>query len=339
MINSIRLVNFRSFKDKTFSLNNNLVIFIGNNAVGKTSVLEAIYYLCTTKSHRTNNYLNLISYDQNNAYVIINFNENIYKIVLNKKNKLYFINNKEINRIKFIGQIKTIIFSPYDLNLVNGSLSDKRKFLDLNISLLNNDYLKKMLIYKKILRKRNEILKSKVIDNILLKVVTDSLIPYTKYINEVRNKFIIKLNNYLKEICEYLKIEEIKIISDIKNIDYDNFLNKDIYYKTTTWGPHRDGFNIFINDKELKTYGSQGQIKLAVIVIKLALYEIIREKNKPILLLDDIFAELDKEKQIKLVNYLNNYQTIITTTSLNEIPEDLLQKALIIKLRKDDIND
>ena len=145
---------------------------------------------------------------------------------------------------------------------------------------------------------------------------------------------INKSNSYLKEICEYLKIEEIKIISDIKNIEYDSYLNKDIYYRTTTWGPHRDGFNIYINNKELKTYGSQGQIKLAVIVIKLALYEIIKENNKPILLLDDIFAELDKDKQIKLVNYLNNYQTIITTTSLNEIPEDLLKKALIIKLRK-----
>lgn len=337
MIKEIKLINFRNFKDITFNTNNNLVILLGMNAVGKTSVLEAIYYLSTTKSHRTNNYLNLINNEASYSNIMIKFDNNDYKIFIsNKNNKLYYINNKEINRYNFLGQVKTILFSPYDLNLVNGSKEDRRKFLDLNISVFVNEYLKDLVNYKKILKRRNEILKNKDFNKTLLKVLTDTIYPYAVKICKLRQEFVNKINKYLNKICHNLDIDLISIELDNVNLDYNNTLNKDIYYKTTTIGPHRTSFSLKINNKDLKSYGSQGQIKLGIIVLKLAIYEVMKEKNNPILLLDDVFAELDYEKQIKLVKYLDNYQTFITTTTLSEIPKELLDKALIIELRKDD---
>lgn len=338
MIDKIRLINFRNFKDIRLNTGNNLVILLGRNAVGKTSVLEAIYYLCTTKSHRTSNYLNLINYDSNYAKIIMSYNKSIYEVVINKNKKTCLINNKEINRLAFIGQVKIILFTPYDLNLVNGPKEEKRKFLDLNISLFDNKYLGYLLNYKKLLKKRNEVLKAKKTDYALLKVLTSSIKPYTLYINEARTRFINNLNKYLGKICLDLQVDSISLAPSISSFSYEENLKKDLFYKTTTSGPHRDGFSINIGEKDLKTFGSQGQIKLGVIALKLSLYEIMKENSKPILLLDDIFAELDSEKQIKLVNYLNNYQTFITTTSLAEIPSELLKKALIIELGKDDVN-
>lgn len=337
MINNIRLINWRNFKDLKLDFkDNNLIIFLGANAVGKTSILEAIYYLSTTKSHRTTNISSLINYNSDEAIINLNYDNKQYKANLSKDGKNFFINNIKVKSIDFACEIKTIFFSPYDLILVNGIKEDKRKFLDLNISFINKNYLNNLMLYKKVLKKRNELLKNKNLDLPLIKVLTNNLINYTKIINECRYNYINKINYYLNKITKDLNILGIKLSNEIIKdniVDmYNKSLKNDIYYKTTTVGPHRDGFNINIGDKDLKTYGSQGQIRLAIIAIKLAIYEIVKENYNPILLLDDVFAELDYQKQVNLVNYLNNYQTFITTTTLIEIPNELLKKALIIKL-------
>lgn len=337
MINSIRLINWRNFKDVSFNFNqNNLIIFLGNNAVGKTSILEAIYYLSTTKSHRTSNYLSLINSNSTTAMIDLNYNNQLYRAILTKDSKNFFINKEKIKPVDFVCQLKAILFSPYDINLVNGSKDDKRKFLDLNISLIDKQYLNSLMLYKKILKKRNEVLKQKTLDIALINVLTKSLIELTTTINIKRVNYLNKINSYLEQICPNLNVFRLSLSYDIPitNISeaYANAFSKDKYYKTTTFGPHRDSFNILLDGKDLKLYGSQGQIRLAIIIIKLAIYELVKENGTPILLLDDVFAELDYQKQISLVNYLNNYQTFITTTSLTDIPNELLKKALIIKL-------
>ncbi len=338
MIKNIKLINWRNFKNIELDLNNNLVIFLGNNAVGKTSILEAIYYISTLKSHRTNNYIDLINEDSSSSLIEVNYNNLIIKTNFNKQEKNYFINGNKVKVIDFISRIKPILFSTYDNNLIIGEREDKRKFLDLNISLIDKIYLNNLVLYKKNLSKRNEELKKENIDLTLIKILTDNLIDLSEKINNKRIIFLNKINKYLVEIADKLNIFKISldfnISTNLAKLYKDN-LNKDILLKTTTVGPHRDSFEILINDKKIKKFASQGQMRMAIIMLKLAIYEIVREENTPILLLDDVFAELDYDNQIKLVSYLDNYQTFITTTTLIEIPNELLKKALIIKLGKE----
>lgn len=338
MIKKISLFNWRNFNELSLDVSSPLVIFLGDNAVGKTSILEAIYYISTTKSHRTSNVYNTIKNDKENASILIETDKYKYSANLNKMSKNYFINGIKTKPIDFATKLKTVIFSPEDLNLIKGSREDKRKFLDLNISLIDNNYLRYLVLFRKVLKERNELLKLNKIDYKYLKIINEKYLEVISFINKTRFNFINKINDYLAEICQDLGIIKISLTNDIEINNLANLLeknlNRDIYYKTSSLGPHRDGFNVLMADKDTKIYASQGQIRLCVIAIKLALYNILKETSNPILLLDDVFAELDDKKQISLISYLNNQQTFITTTSLKDIPNNLLQKALVIKLER-----
>lgn len=340
MIQKIKLTNFRLFDDINLSTNNSLVIFSGKNATGKTSILESIYLCATSKSHRSNDVKALIKDDKDFSISEVTANKK-YKVVISKMGKSYFVNNQEIKNAKdFIGRLFVVMSSPDDLMIIKGTKSDRRHFLDLNISMIDKNYLNASYAYKKILKERNEVLKQQNMDKTFLEIITDELISYLKIINKARNEFIDRLNINLTDITEKLKIEEIKLKykktydDDIKKSFIKNE-NQDIYTKSTNIGIHRDDVEIFINNRDAAIYASEGQSKIICIAIKLALKKLIYDitKEEPILLLDDVFAALDKERIGNLTEYvINSKQTFITTTSILEIPDEILKNALVLRI-------
>lgn len=342
MIKNINLINFRLFKSKQLITNNSLVILSGKNATGKTSILEAIYLCSTTKSHKSNDINSLISLNEDSSICEITTNKK-YKVVLYKKGKSYFINRQQIKASDFIGNLSTVLFSPHDTYLVFGSKQEKRKFLDLEISMISKEYLNNLSKYKKILNERNYLLKNENIDLKYLSIITDELIFYLKKIYQSRISFINQINKLLDNISKNLKIEKISIKyypsyeEDIKK----SFKNKekiDLLTKVTNIGTHRDDFKIFINDLPADEYSSEGQSRIICIAIKLAIKEYIKmiTNNEPILLLDDVFAALDNERIDKLIKYVKkSKQVFITTTSILEIPDELLKDALVLRIEQE----
>ena len=340
MIKRIELNNFRLFDSKLIETNNSLVILSGKNATGKTSLLESIYLASTTKSHRTTEIDSLIKEGKEYASCTITTDKK-YKITITNKGKTLFVNNKQyIKSSDFIGNLKAVMFSPYDLELVNGSKGYRRRFLDLEISLSDKVYLSSITAYKKLLKERNELLKSSnKLDMIMLDILTKQLIEEIKIILTKRLEFISKINEELEIITKEINVEKIKLeyIKTYSDDIYASFKNKekyDIVSKTTNIGSHRDDFVIKINDKDAYEYASEGQIRTITIAIKLAIKKIV-EKNgeNPILLLDDVFAALDQTRILSLVKYLkNSKQTFITTTSILDIPDELLSNALVIRM-------
>ncbi len=340
MIKNIKLSNFRKFDSLDLNINNSFIIFSGKNARGKTSILEAIYIASTTKSHRENDLKNIIKFNEQFSKIEIVADKR-YKIVISKEAKSLFINDNEINKSSdYLGNLDTVMISPLDISLIRGSKGDKRKFLDLNISMLDKKYLNESSKYKKHLNERNLLLKSKNVDNVLLDVLTKELCESIDYIYRLRIRFIEKLNQYLKDISKDMGIENIKIIYDSTYNPNDilkSFNDKresDLKYQITQIGTHRDGFRIMINDLDAESFASEGQTRIIYIVIKLALAKAIKEiKGEPILLLDDIYQALDKDRIIKLTGYLKNMkQVFITTTSILEIPDELLKEALVLRV-------
>lgn len=341
MINSINLKNFRKFENLNLEFKNKIIIFTGQNAVGKTTILEAIYLISTSKSHRTNDIKTIIKDEKDFSNVILK-GDKTYKIEITKDGKKSFINDIPYQKIsEFIGRIPVIMFSPYDIDLILGTKMYRRRFLDLEISLLDKNYLRNISIYKKLLKERNELLKIYSSDKkIMLDVITKQLEELIKKIYDQRRLFLDLLNNKLKYVCNKLECETLNLqylpTYDINNLDesFNLKLKYDILTKTTNIGIHRDDFQININSIEAKEYASEGQMRNAILAIKLALKEIYSEKNKDIiLLLDDVFSSIDQKRINHIMEYIKSEnQTFITTTSLFNIPDYLLKEAQIIRL-------
>ena len=343
MISKIKLKSFRLFDSLDLDVSNPLVILSGKNATGKTSVLEALYLCSTGKSHRTNDLSTLIRKDDPFSIVEVKGDKQ-FKYVISKDSKSLFINKNEIKKISdFVGNLPEVLYSPDDISLIKGSKLDKRRFLDMEISLLDKTYLRNLNAYRKILAERNEILKQSNKDFNLLNVKNERLSEYIVAIYNRRILFIDRMNELLKDITLNLNSENIRLIykSTYNPLDVLDSIKKheksDLFMKSTGIGSHRDEFIIEMNDLDAKEYASEGQSRLICIAIKLALKEYIKEVSKKdvILLLDDVFAALDKTRIEKLVDYINNsYQAFITTTSVLEIPDELLKNALVIRLEK-----
>lgn len=341
MIFKLKLTNFRKFKHLELDLKNKVLIITGHNAIGKTSILESIYLVGTSKSHRTNDVENLINNEEDYLKIELE-SEKKYEVIISKEGKTNFINDVKYSKISdFIGNLNVIMFSPLDIDLINGSKSVRRRFLDLEVSLLDKSYLRATIAYKKLLKERNELLKNFNEDSkLMLKVLNEQIFELIKSINSKRNVFINSLNSHLKNVCDKLKIENIQLeyeatydINDL-NRSFNNKLNYDILTKTTNIGPHRDDFKINLNNLDAKEYASEGQSRSTVLAIKLALKEIYKKENKEIiLLLDDIFASIDQKRINSIMEYIKDeHQTFITTTSILNIPDELLSNAKIIRL-------
>ncbi len=340
MLKEINIKNFRRFSNLNLNVNNSLVILAGLNATGKTTILEAIYLISTSKSHRTNEIETVIKNDEQFAICQISADRE-YKMVISKTGKALFIDGGEINKTsEFIGRINVVMFSPSDLALINGAKGEKRRFLDLELSILDKSYLSASSHYKKILKERNEALKGNNVDLKYLEILTLDLVKYCKIIATKRIEFLEALNVILNDICNDMRIEGIKLkynktYGDDIALSFKNKLNSDLFTKTTGIGIHRDDFSILLNDLDATKYASNGQARTIIIAIKLALKKYITNitGQEPVLLLDDVFAALDKKRIESITKYVNNSQQVfITTTQIEEIPSELLKNALVIHL-------
>lgn len=343
MITSIKLKSFRIFTDYEIKTYNQLVIFSGKNAIGKTSILEAIYYASTAKSHRTNNIDELIHNGSDYFQIDIKDDNKSYRNIYGKNAKSFLIDNNRYQRVSdYVGDLSVVMFSPNDLELVKGSKSVRRKFINLELSMIDKKYLHLLNSYNKIIKERNEILRTKIIDYKLLNIINDQMFPIIEEICKRRIRFVKALNSYLVEITKSLNVENIELVynpsylEDIKKA-FDDKLKYDILTKATNVGPHRDDLIIMIDGKLASSYASEGQSRIIAIAIMLAIREAIGKAKgvKPIMLLDDVFASLDNKRVLNLVKYIKEgYQTFITTTSIMEIPDELLKDALVIRLQK-----
>ena len=358
-ITNLKLLNFRNFDSLNINFSKNKNIIIGNNGVGKTNIVESIFVLALTKSFRTNDD-NILVKENNDFYKVegsikSNFINN-YKVVYQNKNKVLKINNNKINKYSdYISNINVILFSINDLKLIKDTPNTRRKLLNLEISQLNNEYVIYLNYYNKILKQRNTYLKTlynKKINYEYLDIIDNQLIDYGIKVFEIRKKFIEKINNLLSKIyvnlggfeglfinykSDYLE----KNINDIKN-DYKNNIEKDITFGSTQIGIHRDDFIFSFDNREIKNFASEGQQKNAIIAFKLSEIELFYEikKDYPILILDDLFSELDLKKIENILNFISKeIQTFITTTDLKKIKKKFLKKSKIFKITEKGIEE
>lgn len=352
-IKSLKLNNFRCFKSISLEFKPNINILIGNNGCGKTSIVEAISYLCLGKSFKgikdkdvlkiNEDFFNIIS-------VIVEKEES--RIVVGYDGKQKRIRNGEIiykSLSEHIGKYKLLSFCPDDLEIIKGNPNNRRRFIDVFISQCDSLYLKSLAEYKKILKMRNEFLKSIInnqYDKVYFDVLNEKLVKNAEIIINIRKKYFDLLNKYIYVVSSSLinPNTSIKLVYEPDVIDVNDIkkaYNIDLCNGVSTRGPQKDDFVVLFNDKNASTYASQGQIRLCILAMKLAIYEMFRKKDENIfIILDDVFSELDKEKQIYLMNYIKNVgQVFITTTEIDKIPKQLIDSSNIIEMKDGERND
>ena len=354
-INNIKLNNFRNYNNKEIKLHENINVFFGENAQGKTNIIESIFLCSIGKSFRTNKEKELIKFNEEKTLVEINYEKsdrtgNI-KIEIGEKKQVY-LNGIKIKKLsELLGNINIVIFTPDDINILKGGPQNRRKFLDIMISQLRPNYMHILSLYNKTLEQRNNYLKQIKIekkDENLLDIWDEKLIDYGIKIYEYRKEFLEKIKNKIKNIHKDItngrEDIEIKYISDA--ITRQTFINElksrrklDIIKGFTTKGVHRDDFIIYINKKEVGTFGSQGQNRTAMLSLKLSELQVIYDDigEYPILLLDDFMSELDSKRRESFLNNIKDIQVIITCTeklrlenlkyfSYNVIDGDIIEK-------------
>ena len=348
-LKKISLVNFRNYSQISIDFDKKINIFIGNNAQGKTNILESIYLLGITRSFLTTNDKNLIKMGCNNCKVkasvlVMNRSKNL-EVIISEIGKKVSINDIPLRKMsEYLSNINTIMFCPDDLEILKGPPQGRRYFLNVEIGQFYNNYLKYINDYNKVLKNRNEYLKtSNKIDKVYFDVLTNELIRLNIEILNFRKNYIDKINYHIKKIYKDLTKKEDILVKyesfvDMNSKDlyglikekYDKVYYQELQQKTTLIGVHRDDFSIYLDNVKINNFGSQGQHRIAILCFKLSEIEMMRENKyvKPILLLDDIFSELDKEKKENIIKYIDNdLQVFITSTDINNIDTKLIEKA------------
>lgn len=353
ILTNLQLKNFRNYDNLDLTFNKKINIFIGNNAQGKTNILESIYVLSLTKSHRTNKDLYLIKKDSLFTKIIGTIKEDDkntkYEVLINANGKRVSINDKPLKKVsEYLSKINAIMFCPDDLEIIKGSPQERRSFFNISISGFNNDYVRYLNEYNKILRTRNEYLKNyEIINKDYLDVLTNKLIDLNIYIYNERKKYVETINKYLSNIYNDITsktnivLKYDSFIDDEDNLrnqledKFNMVYNNELFQKVTLLGIHKDDFSIFIDDVKINNYGSQGQHRIAILCLKLSEIKIYEEEynKKPILLLDDIFSELDTNKKSNIIKFIkNDLQVFITSTDLNNIDKKILKEADVYKI-------
>ena len=357
IIDDLKLLNFRSYSSLNLKFNPKLNIIYGMNGAGKTNIVEAIYALSLTKSFRTSQDNLMIMKDKTVSKIeanIINNEKKNYQLILQSHEKRVKINNIRIDKLSdYVADIFMILFNPDDLKIIKESPALRRKFINIELSQLNKNYILYLNGYNKILKQRNIYLKEMYINGTLsknyLNIMTEKLVEYGKNIYEIRKKFI---NDVSKSISDnYLKIFEygdlqIKYVSDFADSKenllkkYDQYLKKDMLLGKTTFGIHRDDIEFELDGYSLKDCGSEGQQKNAIIAFKMSEIDIVKKEKEyyPILIFDDLSSELDKNKINNIISMFDEkVQTFITTTSIDYFSEQIINNALVIKVSNSNV--
>lgn len=336
-INKIDIKNFRNYEKQEIELNPHINIFYGDNAQGKTNILEAIFISGFGKSFRTSKEKEMIKLGEDFLETTVFFQKSDrdgkIRIVISNKKQIE-VNGVKIKKLsELIGKINLVIFTPDDIQILKSGPEKRRRFLDMMIGQLRPKYVYILNLYLKTLEQRNNYLKQIKEENkpeSMLEIWDEKLTEYAEIICKYRTEFIEKLNNKIKEIHSEVtsKSEEIRIeyLTECSNREvYLQLLKQrrkiDIIKGYTTKGIHRDDFKCIINDKEIEVYGSQGQHRTAILSLKLAeLYVIYDEIGEyPILLLDDFMSELDEKRRKSFLSYIKDTQVIITCTDKMEL--------------------
>ncbi len=357
-INNLSLYNFRNYEKINVSLNDGINFFVGENGSGKTNLLESIYFLSLAKSYKTND-SNLIKYNSQFARIESELNltdkSKKFRVIITDKGKKATVDAIEVKRLSnYIGLINVISFLPEDIMMIKGSPKDRRYYIDLVYGQIDRQYLRELSNYKILLKQRNELLKKlsddKSTDYTLLDVISEQLSDSADLVVNFRRNFINKVHKHLDQMHKFLSDKDKDFKFEYKPSIKNNFeeeikskYKKDLYLKTTSSGPHRDDYDFIIDGKLAKDHASQGEQRIMVLALILAIGEIVYEKQneRPIFLLDDVFSELDSTRQNKLINYLIklNAQTIITTTSIKEIDKSIIYKSKIYNVKNDNIRE
>lgn len=352
-IQHLKLLNFRNYEKLEISFSPNYNIICGNNGTGKTNLVESIYVLALTKSFRGTVDKILIMNSKDVCRVegeVSDKYTNKYKLIIKDGGKKVKINNTKVDKLSdYISQISVVLFNPDDLRFIKDSPTIRRKSINLEISQINNAYLKNLNMYNKLLKQRNSYLKTTNINanssSDYLKILTNKLIDYGEKIYNSRKKYIDLLNSRIGDIYNSIcGISDLKLeyISDYKNFDRDKVsqkyvdtLNRDIILGKTSIGVHHDDVRFKLEGYNIKDYGSEGQQKNAIIAYKLTELEIFYQirGNYPILILDDLFSELDRFKINNILKLINkDIQTFITTTEIDKINEDILYNSKLFEV-------
>ena len=336
-ISKVKIKDFRNYEEQEIQLNENINVFYGENAQGKTNIIEAIFLCSMGKSFRAKQDREMIRLNCNNAIVEVEYNkidrDGKIKIQIgNRKNIL--VNGVKIKKLsELLGNLNVVIFTPDDINILKGGPQNRRRFLDIMISQLKPNYMHNLSLYSKTLEQRNNYLrqiKEEQKSEAMLDIWDEELVKYAVIISKYREEFMEKIKNKIKKIHNEItdNKEDINIEYITECDEKEKYLNLlkqrrklDIIKGYTTKGIHRDDFNIYINDRELSVYGSQGQHRTTMLSLKLSEVNIVEEEigEKPILLLDDFMSELDEKRRNHFLMKINNTQVIITCTDKIDI--------------------
>lgn len=337
IIKSIDLKNFRNYGDLSIDFDEKTTILFGDNAQGKTNILEAAFMSAITKSHKGSKDKEIIKFNEDEGHIktILEKSGKNYQIDIHlrkNKKKGIAVNKVPIKKaIDLFGVLNVVLFSPEDLNIIKEGPSERRRFIDMELCQLDKIYLSDLTNYNKSLAQRNKILseinyKPEFKDT--LPVWDDKLIEYGKSVIKTRRKFIEEINVIVKDLHSKITggIEDIEVIYE-PNVDDILFCDelikhkdKDLRYAQTSVGPHRDDISITINGIDVRKYGSQGQQRTCALSLKLSEIKLVTEKigEKPVLLLDDVLSELDSKRQTFILDNIIDTQTIITCTGIDE---------------------
>lgn len=336
IVNSISLDNFRNHSAISLEFDKGINNILGGNAVGKTSVVEAIYYLSLARSFRTNEDDELIKKGKDKSEIYATVSEGELKrkirVIITKDNKQVLINGKPVSRLsELVKIVNVIVFEPKDVMLFRGSPKVRRSFLDISLSKKSSAYFDYISKYEKILRERNELLKQEKVNKELLESLTELLIKSSSSIVAYRQAYVKDINDILNKITRALTgvNEKFELIykpfvkydenfMETAKQAFNSALESDLSKKATTIGVHREDFSIALNGRDIGVYGSQGENRIAALALKLSPYFLIEDKDKrPIIVLDDVMSELDEENRQRLIKFLKRFeQVFITATDL-----------------------
>ena len=357
---SLELQNFRNYETLKIQFDPHINIIVGKNGQGKTNILESLYYIAYLKSHRVNDDNVLIKNDKKIFKIKSKLKRETLldevKIEQDLDNKKVFFNQTEIlKRGEYLELINIILFEPTNLDILKGSPNIRRDFLNDAISQINSNYYNVLNDFNRLLKMRNEYLKSNRNDKDYLDSLDKYYIEKAAIIYQMRSKYIMRINEFITNIYKdimniddlrieyksfYEKLEDKSNIKEALTLEMQKNYNKEKYLGQTIEGPQKDDFCFISGSTNLKEYGSQGQQRGAVISLKFAEAEIVKKyKNViPVFLLDDVFSELDGIRKNNLIKYItSDYQVILTTTDLAKISKKLITEARIIKIDKGNI--
>ena len=350
-IESIELLNYRNYEQLHMDFHEGTNVLYGDNAQGKTNILEAVYVCSTTKSHKGSKDKDIVRFGEEESHIkmMVRRDGIPYRIDMHlKKNRTkgVAVNGVPIKKAsELFGIVNVIFFSPEDLNIIKNGPSERRRFVDLELCQLNKIYVHHLVQYNKVVVQRNKLLKDLEF-NASLKETLDvwdiQLMRYGKELINIRTEFIKGLNGLIRDIHFHLSGEKeelfIRYEPNVTTDEFEEALKKnrfqEIKQRLTLTGPHRDDLNFIVNGTDIRKFGSQGQQRTAALSLKLAEIELVKRtvKDYPVLLLDDVLSELDNKRQEHLLSEINHIQTMITCTGLDEFVSSKFHMDKIFKI-------